>query len=514
MAHAIEIPPGDEHNRNLVANVHPSDWVNPTPAGRYNLVVVGAGTGGLISALITSSLGGKVALIERHLMGGDCLNVGCVPSKAVIRASRLVQEARRASELLGLPIPPDWKPDFAAAMERMRGVRARISHEDSARRYTEEFGIDVYLGDARFTGEGRIDVDGTELRYAKAVIATGARAAEPALPGLAEAGFLTNETVFNLTERPARLGVIGSGPIGCELAQAFRRLGSEVVLFEKMDQILTREDRDAAALVQEAFVREGIDLVLGCALEKVEAKGEEKVIHVACAGGTQRQIVVDQILVGAGRAPNVQGLGLETVSVEYDERRGVKVDDTLQTSNASIWAVGDVCMSWKFTHAAEAAAKIAVQNAFFSFGLPFLRKRVSSLVMPWCTYTDPEIAHVGKYAHDLEEEGVEFDSYRIPMAKVDRAIADGEDEGFVKVLTEKGKDTILGATIVSSHAGEMISEITTAMTGGLGLGHFTNVIHPYPTQAEALKRVAGEYTRTRLTPTAKRLFEARMRHGR
>jgi pyruvate/2-oxoglutarate dehydrogenase complex dihydrolipoamide dehydrogenase (E3) component len=511
MARALEIPPADEHNRTLVSNVHPADWVNPTPRGRYNLVVVGAGTGGLISALITSSLGGRVALVERHLMGGDCLNVGCVPSKAVIRASRITQEARRAAELLGLPIPADWQPDFAAAMERMRGVRARISHEDSAERYTKEFGIDVYLGEARFTGPGRIEVDGSELRFRKAVIASGARAAAPPIPGLAETGYLTNESVFNLTERPRRLGVIGSGPIGCELAQAFQRLGSQVVLFEQREQILTREDPDAAAIVQDAFVREGIELVLGCSLEKVEAKGEEKVIHVACSGGSQRQIVVDEILVGAGRTPNVEGLGLETVGVEYDPRRGVVVDDHLRTTNQRIFAVGDICMNWKFTHAAEAAAKIAVQNAFFSFGLPFLRKSLSKLVMPWATYTDPEIAHVGRYAHELEEEAIPFDSFRVPMAKVDRAIADGEDAGFIKVLTEKGKDRILGATSVSSQAGEMISELTTATVGGLGLGTFTNVIHPYPTQAEAVKRVAGEYTRTRLTPGAKRIFDTLMR---
>ncbi len=506
MPRAIEIAPVDEHNQRLVRNVHPSDWVNPTPKGRYNLVVVGAGTGGLITALIASSLGARVALVERHLMGGDCLNVGCVPSKAVIRASRIAQEARRAAELLGLPIPPDWKPDFGAAMERMRSVRARISHEDSAKRYTEEFGIDVFLGSARFTGEGRVDVDGQELRFKKAVIAAGARAVAIPIPGLAEAGYRDNETLFELTERPNRLGVIGSGPIGCEMAQAFRRLGSEVVLFEMKNQILTREDPDAAAVVQNAFVREGIELVLGCDIEKIERKGDEKVVHVRCDGSGQRQVVVDELLLGVGRAPNVEGLGLETLGVDFDPRKGVAVDDQLRTSNKDVFAVGDVCMDWKFTHAAEAAAKIAVQNALF-----FGRKKLSSLHMPWSTYTDPEIAHVGRYAHDLEKQGVAFDVYQVPMAKVDRAITDGEDEGFIKVLTEKGKGKILGATIVSSHAGEMISEITTAMVGGLSLGTFTEVIHPYPTQAEAVKRAAGEYTRTRLTPTVKRIFDTVMR---
>jgi pyruvate/2-oxoglutarate dehydrogenase complex dihydrolipoamide dehydrogenase (E3) component len=501
MTRPVQVLPDDDANRRLVAHVHPPDWVNPTPDGPYNLVVIGAGTAGLITSLVAASLGAKVALVERHLMGGDCLNVGCVPSKAVIRASRIVAEARR-SAAFGLGVPEGTLPDFGAAMRRMREIRARISHEDSARRYSEDFGIHVHLGNARFTASDRVEVDGRELRFKKAVIATGARAAEPAVEGLAAAGFLTNETVFSLTERPRRLAVIGSGPIGCELAQAFRRLGSEVVLFEKMGQILTREDREAAEIVQAAFVREGIRLLLGCELRKVERRGAEKLIHVSFAEGKDDVVAVDEILVGAGRQPNVEDLGLEKVGVGFDPRLGVEVDDRLRTSNPRIFAAGDVCMEWKFTHAADAAAKIVVQNALF-----FGRKKLSSLVMPWCTYTEPEIAHVGRYAHDLQREGVAYDAYRVPMEKVNRAVTDGEDEGFVKVLCAKGSDRILGATIVASHAGDMISEITTAMVGGLGLGTFTNVIHPYPTQAEAIKAVAGQYTRTRLTPRVKRLFE-------
>jgi pyruvate/2-oxoglutarate dehydrogenase complex dihydrolipoamide dehydrogenase (E3) component len=505
MTRAVQVLPADDANRRLVANVHPPDWVNPTPDGRYNLVVIGAGTAGLITSLVAASLGAKVALVERHLMGGDCLNVGCVPSKAVIRASRIVQEARR-SAALGLGVPEGRLPDFGAAMARMREIRARISHEDSARRYSQEFGIHVHLGQARFTGSDTLEVDGRALRFKKAVIASGARAAEPPIPGLAETGFLTNETVFSLTERPRRLAVIGAGPIGCELAQAFRRLGSEVALLQDQGQILVREDREAAGIVQRALEREGIRLVLGCDILRAEPKGGgpggEKVLHVRCGEGHIDQIVVDEVLVGAGRQPNVEGLGLEHVGVEVDPLRGVRVDDRLRTTNPRIFAAGDVCMDWKFTHAADAAAKIVVQNALF-----FGRKRLSSLVMPWCTYTDPEIAHVGRYAHGLERAGVPHDVYRVPMERVNRAVTDGEDEGFVKVLCARGSDRILGATIVASHAGDMISEITTAMVGGLGLGTFTNVIHPYPTQAEAIKAVAGQYTRTRLTPRVKRLFE-------
>ena len=504
----IEVPPHDEHNQRLVANVHPPDWVNPVPDGRYNLVVVGAGTAGLISALIASSLGAKVALIERHLMGGDCLNVGCVPSKALIRAARRTHEARAAAAL-GLRLPEGQLPDFGAAMERLREIRARISHEDSAARYTEEFGIDVYLGEARFTGRDTVDVDGAELRFKKAVIATGARAAAPPIPGLAETGYLDNETVFSLTERPARLAVIGAGPIGCEMAQTFQRLGSRVTVLEQAGQILGREDRDAAKILEQAFAREDIRVLLECRIRKVENKGDEKVLHVTGPFEVEEQIVVDEILVGAGRAPNVQNLGLESAGVEFDERLGVTVDDNLRTTNRRIFAAGDVCMAWKFTHAADAAAKIVVQNALF-----LGRKKLSKLVMPWCTYTDPEVAHVGLHPREAEMRGIQVDTYQVPISKANRAVIDGEDEGFVKIHVKKGGDQIVGATIVAGHAGEMISEITLAMMKGVGLGAFTDVIHPYPTQAEAIKAVAGLYTRTRLTPFVKRLFDRWMAFSR
>lgn len=504
MTRPVQVLPIDAHNRKLVANVHPPDWVNPTPAGRYNLVVIGAGTAGLITSLVASSLGARVALVERHLMGGDCLNVGCVPSKAVIRAARRVHDARVASEI-GLGVPDDRLPDFEAAMERMRRIRARISHEDSAARYSKEFGVDVYFGDAAFQGADTIAVGEARIQFKKAVIATGARATAPPVEGLAQTGYLTNETVFELTQRPARLAVIGAGPIGCELAQSFRRLGSKVSLVEIASQILTREDPDAARIVQSALAREGVELLLGAQIMKVVRRGADKVLVLAL-GGRQTELVVDEILVGAGRAPNVDGLGLEKVDVEFDARRGVRVDDRLRTTNPRIFAAGDVCMDWKFTHAADAAAKIVVQNALFMG-----RKKLSSLVMPWCTYTDPEIAHVGLYERDAKERGIGFDTYQVPITRANRAVTDGEEEGLVKLHVRKGTDEILGATIVAAHAGEMISEITLAMTNRIGLGAFTNVIHPYPTQSEAIKATAGLYTRTRLTPRVKRLFETWLR---
>jgi len=510
MANAIRMLPEDEHNLRLIENVHPSDWTNPTPDGPYNLVVLGAGTGGLITALIASSLGAKVALIERHLMGGDCLNVGCVPSKALIHAARS-SHAARAARAFGLGVADDRLPDFEAAMRFVRSVRARISHEDSAERYSTEFGIDVYLGEARFVGEGRVAVDQVELEYKKAVIATGARAIAPPIPGLAAAGYLDNESVFSLTERPESLAVIGAGPIGCELAQSFARLGSKVTLLEVAPRILIREDPEAAAIVHEALVRDGIEVCCDCAIERVEAAGGSRTLELKTPSGGARTLRVSTILVGAGRAPNVEGIGLERVGVEFDPRQGVRVDDTLRTTNSRIYAVGDVCMQWKFTHAADAAAKLVVQNALFSFGIPFLRGKLSGLVMPWCTYTDPEVAHVGMYEEDAARAGLELDTYQVPMSQTNRALTDDEEVGFVKVHVRKGTDRIVGATIVSARAGELITQFTIAIQKNLGLGSFTGVIYPYPTQGEALKRAAGAYTRTRLTESRKKLLASIMR---
>jgi pyruvate/2-oxoglutarate dehydrogenase complex dihydrolipoamide dehydrogenase (E3) component len=500
----LALQPQDEHNRKLLALVHPSDWVNPEPRGRYNLVVVGAGTAGLVTAAVAAGLGAHVALVERGLMGGDCLNVGCVPSKSVIRASRFAAEARRAAALLGLAPPRDADIDFAAAMERMRRIRAQIAADDSAQRYRDELGVDVHLGEGRFVDRESVEVGGRRLRFRKAVIATGARATAPPIEGLDEVGYRTNETIFELVTRPRRLGVIGAGPIGCELAQAFRRLGCEVVLFDQAPQILAREDPDAAEIVQQRLALEGIRLVLGAKLESALRRGEEKVLGVSHAGGSE-EIAVDEILVGAGRAPNVLGLGLEAAGVAFDPQRGVRVDDHLRTTNRRIYAAGDVCMDWKFTHAADAAAKIVVQNALF-----FPSKRLSSLVMPWCTYTDPELAHVGLGEREAAARGIAVDVHRVALREVNRAVTDGEEEGFVKVLVRRGSDRIVGATIVASHAGETIGELTLAIVAKLGLGALLGVIHPYPTQAEGIKRVAAAHARSRLTPRVKKLLSGWM----
>jgi len=405
----------------------------------------------------------------------------------------------RAAASVGVSVTGNVQVDFGAVMERMRGVRTRLSHHDSAERF-KGLGVDVFLGDGRFTGPDTVEVNGTRLRFKKAVIATGARAYHPDVPGLREAGFRTNENVFELTERPRRLAVIGAGPIGCELAQAFKRLGSEVTLFHTGGHILNREDEDAAEIVQRAFVDEGIQLVLDAKLTRVERAAEGKVLHCETPRGPMR-VAVDEILVGAGRVPNVDGLGLETVGVAYDQVDGVKVNDRLQTTNPRIYAAGDICLSEKFTHAADSTARVVIQNALFMG-----RKTLSSLTIPWCTYTDPEVAHVGLYEQDARKRGIAIDTYVRPLAEVDRAVTDREEDGFVKVHVRKGSDKIVGATIVARHAGDMISEVTLAMTAGVGLGRLAYVIHPYPTQAEGIRQIGDMFNRTRLTPTVKKLF--------
>ena len=490
----LNLQPDDEYNRLLAENVHPSDWQNPIPDGRYNLVVLGAGTAGLVAAAGAAGMGAKVALIEQQLMGGDCLNVGCVPSKAIIRSAHAAHDVRTANRF-GIRVTGAVEVDFPAVMERMRRIRTAISPNDSAKRFSEHYGIDIYFGTARFTGRDTVVASGTSLEFVKAVIATGARAVVPPIPGLKEVGFLTNHNVFNLTEQPRRLAVVGGGPIGSELAQTFARLGTEVTIIEMADQFLQREDQDAAEILQASLERDGVAVRLSTKLGKIEASPDGKVLFLDTPGGAQ-QLTVDEILVGVGRTPNVEGLDLEKAGVEYD-RSGVRVNDYLQTTNPKIYASGDICLPFKFTHTADAASRAVIQNALF----PGPKKKISRLVVPWCTYTDPEVAHVGFYPHEAEQRGIAVDTWEVPMSDVDRAIVEGDEEGFLKVHCKRGTDSILGATIVARHAGEMISEITTAMAAGMGLGGFSGVIHPYPTQAEVIRKAADAYNRTKLTPT-------------
>ncbi len=500
--------PDDAFNRRLAANVHPPDWENPTPDGRYNLVVLGAGTAGLVTAAVAAGLGAKVALIERHLMGGDCLNVGCVPSKGILRAARVWASARDGAEF-GLSFPGGVEHDFGAAMARMRRLRAAISHVDSAERY-KGLGVDVFIGAGRFSGRDAVRVGEATLRFTRAAVCTGARATALPIPGLAEAGFLTNETVFSLTELPRRLAVIGAGPIGCELAQAFARFGSEVTVFELTPHILPREDPDAAAVVQARMVHDGVRFAFDATVDGVEAEsaneqgGNGKRIRYT-TGGEAHETIVDEILVGVGRAPNVEGLGLEEAGVAHD-RFGVQVDARLRTSNPRIFAAGDICSPFKFTHAADAMAQIVIQNALFPHPFGLGMASTESLNIPWCTYTEPEIAHVGMYEADARKKGIEVETFTQPLADVDRAILDGEDAGFARVHVRKGTDRILGATIVAADAGNLITEVSVAMKAGAGLGTIGGTIHPYPTQAEALRKAANQMRKARFTGRQKAIL--------
>ena len=491
--HTLSVSPMDSYNQKLVSNVHPPDWINPEPAKLYNLVVIGGGTAGLVTAVGSASLGARVALIERHLLGGDCLNVGCVPSKCLIRSSRVVHDIRTGSEF-GVATQDEPNVDFRAVMERLRRVRTRISQHDSADRF-RELGVDIFMGGGRFTGPRSVEVKEKILNFKKAVIATGTHPIQPQIDGLTEAGFLTNETVFSLTERPARLAVVGGGPIGCELSQAFHRLGSQVTLIEISPQVLVREHPEAARILTQTFQREGIDVRLSTRLTKVSSE-TGKTLHLEKDGNTEI-LEVDEILVAVGRAPNLETLNLEAVGVEY-QGEGIRVNDYLQTTNPDIYAAGDICMNWKFTHAADAAARLVIQNALFMG-----RKKLSGLTMPRCTYTDPEIAHVGISEEDAKAQGFEVETFVQPINEVDRGIIEGEKEAFIKVLVKKDTDKILGATIVARGAGDMIGEITLAIVAGVGLKTLSRVINPYPTKAEAIKKIGDAYIRTRLTPFLK-----------
>lgn len=496
----VGISPLDEYNIKLLDNTHPKEWLDPDPGNKYNLVVIGAGAGGLVTAAGSAGVGAKVALIESHLLGGDCLNVGCVPSKALISAARVAATARNAAEF-GVNTG-DVTVDFPKVMERLRRLRAGISPIDSAERFSKELGVDVYMGRARFTGPNTVEVNGKTLTFAKAVVATGGTAAIPPIEGLAEAPYLTNSTIFNLTELPQRLGVIGAGPIGMELAQSFQRFGADVTVFSRQDGILPKEDPEAAKVVEDSMRKDGVNFVFNANYRRVLSNGAGNPISVVYdQGGEERTIEFDGLLVAAGRKPNVKGLGLEEVGVEYDQRMGVKVDDNLRTTNSSIFAVGDVASKYQFTHMADFMARIVIRNALF-----FGKDKFSDLLIPWSTYTDPEVAHVGLYEQDLKEQEIEYTTIKKTFEHLDRAILESETEGFVKLHLKKGSDKILGATIVGPHAGDMISEISVAMKSDMGLGSLAGVIHPYPTLAEAIRQAGDLYNKTRLTPTVKKIF--------
>lgn len=490
----------DPHEQALLANISPADWVNPTPPSVYHLLIIGAGPGGMAAARTAAALGVKVALIERHRLGGGSLSYGCVPSKAMIQTASLYANMRDAPNYGAVP-PRTVEVDFQMAMERLRRIRARISREDSATRLSAE-GIDLYFGTAHFVDADAIEVDGVRLRFKKALIATGSRSIVPEIPGLTEVGYLTNESVFDLTAAPRSLLVIGGGPLGCELAQAFSRLGVRTIIAHNAPLFLPKEERDAAQMMSDALARDGVEIHLNS--DAVSARMERGCKRVELVNDGQVTIVdVDEILTGIGHKPAVRALRLEAAGVVYNPETGVHVDDFLRTSNSRIYAAGDVCLEHKYSNMAEASACLAVQNALF-----FGRKRMSGLTIPWCTYTDPEIAHVGMSVRQARERNIPVKTFTVPMHDNDRAITDGEENGFVKIHVREGTDTILGATIVARHAGEMINGISLAMVAGIGLGTLATVVHAHPTQGEAIKMAGEAYLRTRPPRFGARLLRA------
>ena len=489
--------PVDANDQRLLDAVHPADWVNPTPAERYHLVVLGAGTGGLVTAAIAAGLGARVALVERHLMGGDCLNVGCVPSKAVIAAARAWQSGRDAATHFNGP-NVTGEGDFAAVMTRMRALRADIAPVDGAARF-KSLGVDVFIGEGAFTALDAITVGGATLRFKRAVIATGARAVLPPVPGLAEAMPLTNETLFDLTELPAELIVLGAGPIGCELAQSFARFGSRVTVVDQAPRILPRDDADAAAVVHAAMVRDGVRFELGVQVQSVQRDGA-RVTMVLNRDGATHTVSGTHLLVAAGRAANVEGIGLDKAGVAFT-RKSVTVDDTFRTSNPRIYAVGDVIGQHQFTHAADFHARTVVRNALF-----FGRGKASALVIPWATYTSPEVAHVGPTVEELAARGDAIETITVPFHDNDRAVLSGQTDGFLKLHIAAGSDRILAATIVAEHAGDLIGEATLAITHGIGIGKLGATIHPYPTLGEAYRKAGDLWNRRKLTKNARRFF--------
>ena len=473
--------PGAAADREWKSLVFPADYRNPAPADRYHLVVIGAGPGGLVTAIGAAGLGARVALVERHAMGGDCLNAGCVPSKALLAMAK----RRRASG--------GEQPDFDQAFTWLRSVRAGIAHHDSVERYGEA-GVDVFLGEARLLDGRTVAVGDDRLRARSVVIATGSRAAMPPIDGLAEASPLTNETFFDLREQPRRLAILGAGAVGSELAQAMALLGTEVHLFEMADRPLAAEIPAAGELVAARLREDGVHCHFGAAVESVRRQDGAVTVR---AGDVTAE--ADTVLVALGRRPNVEGLDLEAAGVDYDARDGIRIDERLSTSNRAVYAIGDVASRQRYTSNADRQARVVIRNALFPGSGKMDFRHVTR-----CVYTQPEVAHVGAEETELAEDG--FDVYEVEWGELDRGRATGDTTGFARVLTEKGGDRILSATLVGSDAGEQIAPLSVLLARGEGLGALDPAVFAYPTRAEYLRRLADAYNRSRLTPFVARLF--------
>lgn len=487
--------PADDEETPLRA-VRPEDWTNPAPRRMYDLAIVGAGPAGLTAAEAAARNGFSVALIERNRIGGNSLLVGSVPSKAIIRTARFCGTMRDA-DAFGAPAPATRVPDFSDVMARMRRIRARISRLHSVHALTA-LGVDVFFGRARFASAEMLRVDDVPVRFHKALVATGARPRASEIPGLEPSSYRTSETIFELDMLPTRLAVIGGGPLGCELAQAFCRLGSHVTIVQDEAKFLPREERDAAEILSRAMERDGVIIRLNTTVVGARREGRDTILETM-SNDVSGEVRGDTVLLCIGRVPNVEELGLEAAGIAFDTEQGIAVNEFLRSTNPYVYAAGDACGTLRFTNSAQRSARMAVQNALMQG-----QQRYNSAVIPWCTYCDPEIAHIGLHVWEAREQSIPIKSFTVLMHDVDRAITDGEDVGFAKIHIAEGTDRILGATIVATRASELINEMAVVMSAGIGMRALASVAHTYPAQSEAIMLAAQAWERE---------FEARADRG-
>jgi pyruvate/2-oxoglutarate dehydrogenase complex dihydrolipoamide dehydrogenase (E3) component len=475
---------------------HPSSDKAPRGEGSYNVVVIGGGTAGLVTAAGTAGLGGRVALVEQNRMGGECLNSGCVPSKALIASARLIDKIRHAEEWGLDPQAPAFR--FDAIFERMRRLREEVGVRDSQERF-EGLGVDVFRGRAVFVSPHEVRVGDVSLKAKNFVIASGSRPTIPPIEGLDRIRYYTNESIFDeLAARPERLVIVGGGPIGCELGQVFAQLGVRVTIVQRPEQILEREDADASDLVRRRLEKDGVTILTGSEIRTAAAGGNAIRLTVDPEG---RVLDCDALLIAAGRTPNTTALGLEQAGVASSES-GVTVNDYLQTTQPHIYAAGDAAGPYRFTHVADHQARTIVRNIL----LPWARAKWATVV-PTCTYTSPELARAGLNEREAKARGVDYDAFTARFEDVDRAVLDGAASGFARVLTTEGKDRILGVTIVGERAGDLLPEFVLAMQNGIGLTKIAQTVHLYPTLSEIARKVADEQQKRRLTPFARRVTD-------
>lgn len=452
----------------------------------YNVIVIGAGSGGLVSAYISAVLKAKVLLIEKHKMGGDCLNTGCVPSKALIRTASVLAQIRRFREFGLAHAHADF--DFAAVMERVQRIIKKVEPHDSVARYTL-LGVECLQGEAQVISPHEVQVNGKVYTTKNIIVATGGSPAIPQIPGLNQVEYLHTDNIWNLRQQPKRLVIVGGGPIGCELGQCFARLGTKITLLQKASQLLNKEDDEIIKIMQERFIHEGMDIRLNTNVLEIKVRGSEKSVVVASLG-KKEEIPFDQILLAVGRKANSKGFGLEETGVQLNPNGTIATDDYSRTNIKNIFACGDVTSPYQFTHMAAHQAWYCAVNALFG---PFKKFKIDFSVIPWCTYTDPEVARLGLNEKEARAKGIAYEVLSYPIEDLDRAIADEEGHGVVKVLTKPGRDEILGVTICGFHAGDILQEFVFAKKNGLGLNAIMNTIHPYPTMVEANKYAAGAW---------------------